>query len=339
LASALKTLPGVTSLRLNGRPSDFTGDAHASLEDAEFLVTRIEQMLAQVRSLALSDVSASVLVDILRFVDAGSLRRLDVDLYAQDVSSDKIVGALQHLRVLETLSLWNLRLNEDWVMGLHAPLSSVRGLTIAGELRFDDALHIAAILTPNVQSLTVSTWRAEPHLSLVTARALPAGGLSHLRSLTLTLEADSSTFPTSILSLDLPSLRSLRIECKSRSVHGNLDVPLPLPHTFPAALRRISLVLHSSVAMPKLGDLAAACTATGVDLDVQRSLGRSSAVSSAPDAGSPTPKGQAAAVRETLEWALRRPNWLEELEDAQGLQEMSEAAARLRERRCIERLE
>ena len=176
-----------------------------------------------------------------------------------------------------------------------------------------------------------------PHLSLATAKALPAEGLSHLRS--LTLEADSSTFPTGILSLDLPSLRSLRIECKSRSGHGSLDVPLPLPRTFPAALRRISLNLHRSVAMPKLDQLAAACTAKGIDLVVQRPLGRRSAISSAPTTARSSVRARAEAVRETLEWALRRTDWLKELEDEQGVGEMEEATVRLRERQWIERAE
>jgi len=187
-------------LGLNGRPSDFTtGDAHASLEDAEFLVSRIEQTLAQVSSLALSDVSASELDVILRFVDAGSLRRLDVKLDAQEVLSNVIAGALQHLRVLGALSLENLNLNEDWGMGMHAPLSSVRGLTIGGELRSDDALHIAATLTPNVQSLTVSTWYHEPAPLTSNRQSASSGGtvapaLPHPRSRLLDV-SDRHPFP------------------------------------------------------------------------------------------------------------------------------------------------
>ncbi|GAA5856462.1 hypothetical protein JCM9279_003537 [Rhodotorula babjevae] len=340
LACALQKLPHISSLSINGGPSDFC-DPHSRTDYAPLLTSRFEQTLGSITALEVRQSGAAKLGTILKHVDGRRLERLELHLsWVPGTGREAIMAKFEHLVGLRTLVIHGFGGYTS-----RTSLPSLRNVKIRGLTSFKNCLKFVLAVAPNVETLVIESNRRYRAASKRPHK--PVGVFQHLRRLSL---SGSSRFPQRFLAQDHPRLESMVCDLSSMGP-GTIDVKPPPSSTLPSNLRRLVLRVDPLAVVPSLPDLASACTASAVDFSLER---RTSATmraepfepmsapapfdgaGSAPPLVPSTRPGQGAAVRDTLEWATRRAAWLEALDDGPGLQELAEATIRLRERQRIE---
>jgi len=307
---------------------------------AQELETRLWAALHRASAVQIQPYTVHDLVEIIGRVNPARLRSLTVDFvrYSDSDSSEReATEALQLLTGLRSLSIVNVKASHVLAWSSSTVLPRLRALSVRAGWPLEQSLRWAAALAPNVALMAVRALGSSGIAPLPSPLDLPPLSFPHLRILAF---GGIATFPTGLLFIPLCKLEALHVRLAKRD-SNSIAVPSPLPTRFPIALRELVVEAPAGETVTDLAALETACGRHDVTFVSRQYFTpaprRVAAGPSAPVVVAPPKPGQAAQVQDTLGWAMERTRWLAELEDGPGLQEMAEAAERLRERRAIER--
>ncbi|GAA5853295.1 hypothetical protein JCM9279_003349 [Rhodotorula babjevae] len=337
IACALRKLPNLSSLDLGPCIQNKLGDSQPGVEASEgdvMLRGALPVALGKVTSLQLSGAHERNIVDALRCVSETHLRRLRLRYpYFRVPLGDDVQGVLRHLVGLVELEIESISADDVVLMRRDLRLPSVRSVFLETGRSYDEDLALAHSIAPSITRLTIQDPITAYEIGADDIE-LPLPLLPTLRTLVLDLDFCRDDFHE----ITLPGLEHYhvhqRFDC-STSPLNMYEVPFKSP-----SLRTITLSLRPV----HLGDPYTTshdtCAAAGVRLVVhthpinEEELcdAKAFAVDSRSDPPIASGTLRANKLKELFDWAGRRAQWLCDVDDAAGLQELAEAAVRLQER-------
>ncbi|GAA5905448.1 hypothetical protein JCM8208_004282 [Rhodotorula glutinis] len=348
LACALRKLKNLKGLVVDDIPLELAfPDEREEDEARKLLGLSILDALGRVKTLSAMWLSSKLLSQALGGTRAATLSRLSLDGSTSSLElTDAVVAALNGLKslvdfqfdMLSSLPSYRARMQEC------VPLERVRTLTLVHtrfEAGFREALVLAHHIAPRARTLNIMHSLISPPAAPPAGSVLPDPLLPALRVLDV---QHAQHYIAAFHEIRLPALEHF-----SLSLDGPVSVfPYQADYLPPTAtaLRTITLSYPSLKRLSPPADLLARCADLSIHLSTHRRLAspalftharRLAAAGAGEHAvGVVAPsRSQALALEETLTWARNRARWLRETGDGPGLQELAEAALRLRERHLV----
>ncbi|GAA5905445.1 hypothetical protein JCM8208_004281 [Rhodotorula glutinis] len=337
IACALRKLPNLSSIALGPCALARLGDPELGVEASEgdtMLKGALRVALGKVTSLSLHSAQEKSMVDALSHVGATRLRRLSLICPRWRAPlADDLLEVLRTLVNLVELELDGVDADALVVMRRDLRLPSVRSVILETGLCYTEDLDLAHLIAPSITRLAIRDPITAFEIGANNVE-LPSPLLPTLRTLVLDLDYYRDDFHE----INLPHLEHYHI-------HHRFDWS-----TFPLEIKKVPFKSRSlraitvSLRAVHLGDsyttFRDACAVAGVRLVVNQhpvtdeTLTDASSFTVDPRSDPHVPPGtrRADTLKKLFDWAGRRAQWLCDVDDGSGLQELAEAAVRLQER-------
>ncbi|GAA5905442.1 hypothetical protein JCM8208_004280 [Rhodotorula glutinis] len=348
VACALRKLPNLTSLKLHWEvvwrhvPGD-DDEAVAPSEERAGLQRSMRHALGRATSLEMKAHSIPSLLKTLVCIDGARLRKLHwvqpkwlADNHEKHQHGVCILAALVGLVELELSGLSAVNYCD---LRRCPPFPSVRTLALSRTgLSYNEHLSLAHHIAPSLSRLTIDgPERTSPSSSA--ADPLPSPLLPTLKSLSISAD----TYIPAYHQVHLPALEHFKLSLK-KDCH---DFPLDVDEVpFPAPLRVFALAFRAPYHYVKASRaLLRLFRDAGVHLVIEQGpvSVQELKINIVDDVNSPvvtlvTDRRKHNPIVDTLDWARRRADWLNNVEDGPALHELAHATVRLHQLRLLDRL-
>ncbi|GAA5947481.1 hypothetical protein JCM3775_001149 [Rhodotorula graminis] len=341
LACALRKLPNLTSVKLG---YEVVRDCIACHDEVELpedflaLKSSMRHALGKVKSLEVDVIGQSSLLKTLVCVDGARLRKLHwVDPEWPSEPDVELECAVRSLVGLVELEVSNLYLQNYDDLRRCPPFPTVLSLVLRGTHGDDHKnLALAHYLAPSVTRLAIYYGVVESPFD-DELEPLPRPLLPTLKSLIV----EATSCPPVFDHLNLGALEHFKMTHKRACIEFPLDIDeVPFKG---APVRTITLAFRASPLVKASKKVLRLLDAAGVHLVVEQSplsvpqLKATGRVGGSPANTLAVARRAHSQLVNTLDWARRRADWLDEVDDAPGLHELAHATARLHERYLMDR--
>ncbi|GAA5853297.1 hypothetical protein JCM9279_003350 [Rhodotorula babjevae] len=345
LACAMRKLKNVTGLIVDDSalklafPLVFPEERKLD-EASKLLGLSILDALGRLTSFVALSVEDELLERALSATRSAILSRLAFDNPSSLVPlSDELVAALNGLESLTDLDLGDM--SPTTLIGVQerVRLEHVQTLTLGRasvEAYLDEALVLAHHIAPRAKTLRIESTLVGTSAFVRPDLALPNPLLPALRVLDV---QHAARYLDGFHEIRLPSLEHLHLAFDDSATILPYDADYLAPA--PTSLRSLTISYASLKRLAPAASLITRCADLDIHLSIHRRLASPEALTQRRYVRSDTGfvaapyRPQALALEETLTWARNRARWLREMGDGPGLQELAEAAVRLRERHVV----
>ncbi|GAA5853298.1 hypothetical protein JCM9279_003351 [Rhodotorula babjevae] len=346
LACALRDLPNLSSITVDEGYLVFLmgSEFRAATSTVELLKVAFQSALGRITSLLVESASPHTFLWMLSHVDKSRLRRMVIKAPANLCPlTDELVAAIEGLDALVEVELGaSLRVRREQLQE-RLRLPHVRVLTVAcghepRDPTYEDMLMFAHAVAPSVEALTIPDFRLRAG---VLGYDCPRPLLPHLR--VLRIDTFDMVDPMHLHLGHLSALTHLSISASALDPFFSLERAL---RSLPRTIRTLTVSYQDLAPRPVPPALLAHCA----QLDKQyQQRWRPSALcwhrpaqpylgAPAGTTGSHGTEQAVEALERLLEWTRDRARWLLRVGDGRALEELGEAAYRLRERFVVEHM-
>lgn len=337
-ACALHKVPELVAIRTTVAIDAIDADLDTSYEDEALARSSGVKAMGRISALDLLNMWPEDAVSNLKLVDPLRLHTLIMWFREPDiVALHEVPAMLQHLIGLRDLEL-DMVYVVDTDGGLYedparAVLPSLKTLKLR-DIALEDSLRFAAAFTPGITTLIVQ----DPSFSSNPEVPPFRPTLDALPQLRRVVVSGPWAFETSLLSILPLYVEHLHVKLVPRAA-GFVQVTHAVGARPPDSLRELVIEFPQSAVMFELpmAEVKSLCARFDIAFRLYRRYAVPRPYPRRPGPvlwNAPTDVDE---TREVLAWATARVEWLYEMGDAQGLEEMVAVTERLKERRAIER--